>query len=105
MLVALHNIVLGAPDVVAQVGVAVVVSVPGVVARHLDEVSRGVAVAGDVAQVEGVGEVFVVQRNLHRRFSISGYLESSLSLPERRHQVPSHSHTCCRSRAWSFHSW
>ena len=76
MLVALHHIVLRAPDVVAQVGVAVVVAVPGVVPGHLDEVSRGVAVAGDVAQVESVGEVFVVQRNLHRRFSFNLRLPS-----------------------------
>ena len=67
MLVALHHVVLGAPDVVAQVGVAVVVSVPGVVPGHLDEVSGGVAVAGDVAEVQSVGEVFVVERNLNSR--------------------------------------
>ena len=64
VLVALHHVVLGAPDVVPQVGVAVVVPVPGVVPGHLDEVGGGVAVAGHVGQVQGVGEVFVVERDL-----------------------------------------
>merc|ERR1712110_1380611 len=53
-----------APDVVPQVGVAVVVAVPGVVPGHLDEVGCGVAVAGHVGEVQLVGEVFVVERDL-----------------------------------------
>ena len=65
VLVALHHVVLRTPDVVTQVGVTVVVSVSGVVAGHLDEVGGGVAVAGDVAEVEGVGEVLVVERDLN----------------------------------------
>merc|ERR1719264_588559 len=51
VLVALHDVVLRAPDVVPQVGVAVVVAVPGVVPGHLDEVCCGVAV---VVAVPGV---------------------------------------------------
>ena len=64
VLVALHHVVLGAPDVVPVVGIAVVVAVPGVVTRHVHEVGGGVTVAGHVAQVKLVGKVFVVQREL-----------------------------------------
>ena len=67
VLVALHHVVLGAPDVVAVVGVAVVVSVPGVVARHVHEVGRGVAVAGHVAQVQCVRELPVVELQTNLR--------------------------------------
>ena len=64
VLVPLHHVVLWTPDVVAQVGVAVVVSVSRVVPGHLDEVGGGVAVAGDVGQVQRVGEVLVVEGDL-----------------------------------------
>ena len=62
--ISLHHIVLGAPDVVTKVGIAVVVSVSGVVARHVDEVGCSVAVTGDVAQVKCVGKMFVIERYL-----------------------------------------
>ena len=64
VLVALHHVVLGTPDVVPVVGVAVVVSVPGVVARHVHEVGGGVAVARHVAHVQLVGEVLVSEGEL-----------------------------------------
>ena len=47
-----------------MVGVAVVVSVPGVVARHVHEVGSGVAVARHVAHVQLVGEVLVSEGEL-----------------------------------------
>ena len=64
VLVALHHVVLGAPDVVAVVGVAVVVPVPGVVARHVDKVGGGVTVTTHIAHVKLVGEVLVGKREL-----------------------------------------
>ena len=106
VLVALHHVVLRTPDVVTQVGVTVVVSVSGVVAGHLDEVGGGVAVAGDVAEVEGVGEVLVVERDLNDDDDDDDDDDvDDDDLPERRHLEPSRSHTCYRSRAWSFPSW
>ena len=65
VLVALHHVVLWAPDVVPEVSVTVVVAVSSVVARHLDEVGGSVTVATHVAKIQLVGEVFVVQRELN----------------------------------------
>ena len=52
------------PNVVAEVSITVVVSISRVVARHVDEVSGGVTVTWDIAQVKSVGEMFVVERDL-----------------------------------------
>merc|ERR1719477_374314 len=49
VLVALHGVVLGAPDVVSW---------------HVDEVGSSIAVASNIAQVQGVGEMLVVERSL-----------------------------------------
>jgi len=51
VLVPLHSIVLGAPDVVAEVGIAVVISITWVVPWHVDEVGSSVTVAPNIAQV------------------------------------------------------
>merc|ERR1719193_1199089 len=64
VLVPLHGVVLGAPDVVTQVGIAVVIAISWVVPWHVDEVGSSIAVATNIAQVEGVGEMLVIERSL-----------------------------------------
>ena len=64
VLVALHGVVLRAPDVVAKIGITVVVAITSVVARHVDEVSSSITVASYIAQVQGVGKMFVHERCL-----------------------------------------
>ena len=64
VLVALHGVVLGAPDVVPEVSIAVVIPVTRVVSWHVDEVGSSIAVAANIAQVQGVGEMLVVERSL-----------------------------------------
>merc|ERR1712183_942686 len=64
VLVTLVCVVLGAPDIVTKVSIAVIISVPCVVPGHVDEVRGGVAVAAHVAHVDGVGEHLVVQGGL-----------------------------------------
>ena len=64
VLVALHDVVLGAPDVVAQIGVTVVITITGIIPGHVDEVGSCIAVAANIAHVQGVGEMLVHERSL-----------------------------------------
>ena len=65
VLVSLIGVVLWAPDVVPEVGVAVVVAVARIVPRHVDEVGGGVAAAANVAHINRVAEPLVHQLGLH----------------------------------------
>jgi len=62
--VPLHDVVLGAPDVVTKVGIAVVISITWVVPWHVDEVGSSVTVATNIAEVQSVGEMLVIERSL-----------------------------------------
>ncbi len=64
VLVALPGVVLGAPDVVAKVGIAVVIAVTRIVSGHFDKVTGRVAVTFNPADINGVAEVFVIQGGL-----------------------------------------
>jgi len=64
VLVPLHGVVLGAPDVVTKVGIAVVISITWVVPWHVDEVGSSVTVATNIAEVQSVGEMLVIERSL-----------------------------------------
>lgn len=64
VLVALVGVVLRTPDTVTEVGIAVIVPSSGVVARHVDEVGGSVAVAVNVAHVNGIDKSLVHQWGL-----------------------------------------
>merc|ERR1719422_2710338 len=64
VLVALYGVVLGAPDVVPEVSIAVVIPVTWVVSWHVDEVGSSIAVTANIAEVQGVGKMLVVERSL-----------------------------------------
>ena len=111
VLVALHGVILGAPDVVAKICVTVVVTITSIVARHVDEVSSSVTVASYVAQVQGVGKMFVHERCLPVHVRVPaiictvGKVEPGVSIhgkpivmhlqhgEDDDHTVPLHTHT------------
>merc|ERR1719323_552365 len=64
VLVSLHHIVLRAPDVVAVVSIAVVVSISRIVAGHVNKVRGSIAVTWNIAQVKLVGKVLLIQWQL-----------------------------------------
>lgn len=67
VLVTLPSVVLRTPNVISQIGIAVIVTtLARIIAGHFNEISGRIAMAADVADIDGVAEVLVHEWSLSK---------------------------------------